>query len=196
MKNILIIDAQPLYSEALAQLVKNSINAAKVIQSTDVPEIMRLVRLEMIHLIILDVVIGHRDGMCLARSILAAGYQGKILFISSKDYSCLSKAAFLLGANGFLDKNDSKEAIIEGIIGIFRGYSLFKDNGARATELSKREAMVFHYLAQGYTNKRVSEQLSISEKTVSTYKMRILKKYQAKSIIELLYIMSSQKRCI
>lgn len=69
LNNVLIIDAQPLYSEALASLVESVINAAEVIQTTDSAEVMDLVRGQKIDLIILDVVLGDRDGMRLAKNI-------------------------------------------------------------------------------------------------------------------------------
>ncbi len=162
---------------------------------------MHQVRQSKIDFIILDVVLGQRDGMCLAKHILATGYQGKLLFISSKNYSSLSKVAFDIGASGFLDKSESKETIIEAVINISRGYLMFKRKYAppsalKKIELSEREAMIFHYLAQGYTNKYISEQLAISAKTVSTYKSRILKKHHASSFIELLQIMQSSENAI
>ncbi len=190
MKNVLIIDAQPLYSEALASLVNNALNTAEVTQSTSSAEVMDLVRNQRIDLIILDVVIGDRDGLRLAKNIMATGCKGKILFISSKDYSSLSKAAYELGADGYLHKNESKQTIMDAIVSVSRGYSIFKlkhTSSSSNIALSKREAMVFHYLAQGYSNKRISEQLSLSAKTISTYKTRILKKYHANSLIELLH---------
>jgi two-component system response regulator FimZ (fimbrial Z protein) len=189
VKNVLIIDAQPLYSEALASLVTSVMNNADVKQSTNSSEVLDLVRNQRIDLIILDVVIGDRDGMRLAKNILATGFQGKILFISSKDYSSLSRAAYELGANGFLNKNEARQTIMDAIVSVCRGYSMFKLRHTQSSNniaLSKREAMVFHYLAQGYSNKRISEQLSLSAKTISTYKTRILKKYHATSLIELL----------
>ncbi|MGY0614677.1 response regulator [Vibrio sp. FJH11] len=197
MKNVLIIDAQPLYSEALASLVKSVMDNADVKQSTNSSEVMDLVRNQRIDLIILDVVIGDRDGMRLAKNILATGFQGKILFISSKDYSSLSKAAYDLGADGFLNKNEAKQTIMDAIVSVSRGYSMFKLRHTPSSNniaLSKREAMVFHYLAQGYSNKRISEQLSLSAKTISTYKTRILKKYHATSLIELLHTLPKSEQ--
>lgn len=197
MKNVLIIDAQPLYSEALASLVKSVMDNADVTQSTNSSEVMDLVRNQRIDLIILDVVIGDRDGMRLAKNILATGFQGKILFVSSKDYSSLSKAAYDLGADGFLNKNEAKQTIMDAIVSVSRGYSMFKLRHTPSSNniaLSKREAMVFHYLAQGYSNKRISEQLSLSAKTISTYKTRILKKYHATSLIELLHTLPKSER--
>ncbi|EEZ86404.1 conserved hypothetical protein [Vibrio harveyi 1DA3] len=189
MNNVLIIDDQPLYSEALASLVQTAFQSVNVVESTDSAEVMEIIRNQPVDLVILDVVLGDRDGMRLAKNILATGYQGKILFISSRDYSSLSKAAFEMGAHGFLNKNEAKATIMDAIVSVTRGYSMFKathNQSSGNVTLSNREAMVFHYLAQGYSNKKISEQLSLSAKTISTYKTRILKKYDAESVVELL----------
>jgi two-component system response regulator FimZ (fimbrial Z protein) len=189
MNSVLIIDDQPLYSEALASLVQSAFKSVNVVESTDSAEVMELIRNQPIDLVILDVVLGDRDGMRLAKNILATGYQGKILFISSRDYSSLSKAAFEMGAHGFLNKNEAKATIMDAVFSVTRGYSMFKathNQSSGNVTLSNREAMVFHYLAQGYSNKKISEQLSLSAKTISTYKTRILKKYHAESVVELL----------
>ncbi|WP_104027951.1 response regulator transcription factor [Vibrio jasicida] len=189
MNSVLIIDDQPLYSEALASLVQSAFTSVNVVESTDSAEVMELIRNQPIDLVILDVVLGDRDGMRLAKNILATGYQGKILFISSRDYSSLSKAAFEMGAHGFLNKNEAKATIMDAVLSVTRGYSMFKathNQSSGNVTLSNREAMVFHYLAQGYSNKKISEQLSLSAKTISTYKTRILKKYHAESVVELL----------
>ena len=189
MNSVLIIDDQPLYSEALASLVQSAFKSVNVVESTDSAEVMEFIRNQPIDLVILDVVLGDRDGMRLAKNILATGYQGKILFISSRDYSSLSKAAFEMGAHGFLNKNEAKATIMDAVLSVIRGYSMFKathNQSSGNVTLSNREAMVFHYLAQGYSNKKISEQLSLSAKTISTYKTRILKKYHAESVVELL----------
>ncbi|ARR46001.1 DNA-binding response regulator [Vibrio campbellii] len=189
MNNVLIIDDQPLYSEALASLVQTAFQSVNIVESTDSAEVMDIIRNQPVDLVILDVVLGDRDGMRLAKNILATGYQGKILFISSRDYSSLSKAAFEMGAHGFLNKNEAKATILDAIVSVTRGYSMFKathNQSSGSVTLSNREAMVFHYLAQGYSNKKISEQLSLSAKTISTYKTRILKKYHAESVVELL----------
>ncbi|MCX2791535.1 response regulator transcription factor [Vibrio sp. Sgm 5] len=189
MNSVLIIDDQPLYSEALASLVQSAFKSVNVVESTDSAKIMELIRNQPIDLVILDVVLGDRDGMRLAKNILATGYQGKILFISSRDYSSLSKAAFEMGTHGFLNKNEAKATIMDAVLSVTRGYSMFKathNQSSGNVTLSNREAMVFHYLAQGYSNKKISEQLSLSAKTISTYKTRILKKYHAESVVELL----------
>ncbi|TLG91682.1 response regulator transcription factor, partial [Pseudomonas edaphica] len=48
-----------------------------------------------------------------------------------------------------------------------------------------REVTVLQYLAQGYTNKQIGEKLFLSNKTVSTYKTRLLQKLGATSLVDL-----------
>ncbi|RFQ13782.1 DNA-binding response regulator, partial [Pseudomonas sp. ATCC 13867] len=52
--------------------------------------------------------------------------------------------------------------------------------------LSDREMAVLQYLANGYSNKEISEQMFISNKTVSTYKTRLLLKLNAHSLVDLI----------
>ncbi|WP_135459230.1 response regulator transcription factor [Vibrio echinoideorum] len=190
-QNVLIIDEQPLYREALAELIMDSLNVEDLYKTTDTDKVLKLVKNQSIDLIVLDVTLTNNDGMNLAKIIKAHGYEGKLLFVSSLDNSSLSEVALSLGANGFLSKNESHESIRFALSSIMKGYSLFKSdqkNSGKNTKLSNKEAIVFQYLIQGYSNKLISEKLSLSAKTISTYKTRILSKYRANSIVELVQL--------
>ena len=54
--------------------------------------------------------------------------------------------------------------------------------------LSPRELSVLRYLAAGFGNKRIADELSLSDRTVSTYKARLQQKLNAGSLAELLEI--------
>ena len=54
-----------------------------------------------------------------------------------------------------------------------------------AVKMSKRESQVLKLLVSGRSNKDISEELEISDKTVSTYKLRLMRKLKAKSIVDL-----------
>lgn len=190
-QNVLIIDEQPLYREALAELVMDSLEVDDLHKTTDTETILKLVKSQSINLIVLDVTLANNDGMNLAKIIKAHGYEGKLLFVSSSDSSSLSEAAQSLGANGFLSKSESHESIRFALSSIMKGYSLFKSdqkNNGKNTKLSNKEAIVYQYLIQGHSNKLISEKLSLSAKTISTYKTRILNKYRANSIVELVQL--------
>jgi DNA-binding NarL/FixJ family response regulator len=51
--------------------------------------------------------------------------------------------------------------------------------------MSKRETQVLKLLVSGRSNKQISEELNISDKTVSTYKLRLMRKLNAKSVVDL-----------
>ncbi|WP_238128993.1 helix-turn-helix domain-containing protein [Vibrio cincinnatiensis] len=77
---------------------------------------------------------------------------------------------------------------------ILNGYTYFKsevDRKSPVVTLSKQELAVFRFLVDGKTNKEISTILSLSPKTISTYKTRILEKYKVKSIIELMNLRDS-----
>lgn len=189
--NVLIIDEQPLYREALTELVMDSLKVEDLHKTTDTDKILKLVKNQNIDLIVLDVTLASNDGMNLAKIIKAHGYEGKLLFVSSLDSSSLSEAAQSLGANGFLSKSESHESIHFALSSIMKGYSLFKSDqksNGKNTKLSNKEAIVYQYLIQGHSNKLISEKLSLSAKTISTYKTRILSKYRANSIVELVQL--------
>ncbi|KXF80683.1 EAL domain-containing protein [Enterovibrio coralii] len=59
------------------------------------------------------------------------------------------------------------------------------------SKLSSREATVAKYILAGYTNKKISNELDISQKTVSTYKTRILSKLNINSMFELVKIFNT-----
>jgi len=52
--------------------------------------------------------------------------------------------------------------------------------------LSARELMVLKQLTSGLSNKEIAEGLSLSNKTVSTYKRRLLSKLNARSLVDLI----------
>jgi DNA-binding NarL/FixJ family response regulator len=57
---------------------------------------------------------------------------------------------------------------------------------AKFKKLSTRESEVLNLIASGKRNKDIAESLSINEKTVSTYKTRLLKKLQVDNIADLI----------
>lgn len=185
----LVIDSQPLMRDALEQLVLESLPKAQVFQTNSAIFGVQMVRNQHIDLVILDVSLENSDGFEFVRRARAHGYRGKILFISSNSHPMYVNTAQKLGANGYIAKSEPIPALKEAIISVVRGYAMFKQGPCRKRSnvaLSNRETIVFNYLVKGYTNKKISELLSLSSKTISTYKSRILEKYSVSSIVELM----------
>ncbi|MFZ0155845.1 LuxR C-terminal-related transcriptional regulator, partial [Pseudomonas sp.] len=82
---------------------------------------------------------------------------------------------------------------------VLSGYTYFPEvvlssinqQDLRATEaqciarLSDREVLILQQLARGLSNKAIGEAMLLSNKTISTYKMRLIEKLRVKSLIDL-----------
>ncbi|MFM2586961.1 response regulator [Vibrio sp. TBV020] len=186
----LVIDSQPIMREAIGNIIHDLSASTQVYQSASSSFGLQIINNHSVDLVILDIDLDGSDGFEFARRSRAHGYKGKILFISANQHPMYSNTARQLGANGYITKTESTAMLKEAIVSVSRGFTVFKnDEGTknrRHTKLSKRETIVFNYLLKGYTNKQISEILSLSSKTISTYKSRILEKYKVDSIVELM----------
>lgn len=187
----MILDDHPLVCAAIeSMLKKNSGDNSTIFSVNNVKDGMKILKQEEIDLMILDVNLANSDGFEFLRCAHSHGFQGKTLFISATENQLYSETAFKLGADGYIAKSEEISLICDTINSILNGCKFFKlqlNKKSRNNEvsLSKRETVVFNYLMKGYTNKEIAEILSLSAKTISTYKSRMLEKYQVNSIVEL-----------
>ncbi|WP_170213735.1 response regulator transcription factor [Vibrio tasmaniensis] len=188
--NCLVVDDHPLVCVAIETLLKSTdyIKSVTCVHSSSTAH--KVLKNNAINLLVLDVNLGDSDGFDFLRRAKAHGYTGRVLFISSSDNSIHINTAFKMGADGYLCKSENLHLIADAIDSIVKGYSIFKFRNTSEkigkSELSKRETVVFNYLVQGKSNKYIADVLSISSKTVSTYKRRILDKYKVTSVIDLI----------
>src|SRR5690606_13461629 len=103
------------------------------------------------------------------------------------------------GAAGFLSKTESLKKIEQAILQIAEGKTMFSEfvlKTAKASarshkeermyrKLSSRETEVLRYLINGKKNNEISELLNLNEKTISTYKLRLLNKLHVTNLIDL-----------
>ncbi|ENH4362169.1 response regulator transcription factor [Vibrio fluvialis] len=186
----LVVNPYPLEQHALEDIIQSTNQFQHIHFAVSPAEAYRIVSQQLIAFVMLEVEADDASGLDILRRLRAKGFAGKILFISAIDKAMYSKATQKLGANGYLLKSEHVSVIQDAICSVMRGYNIFKHENhvaiSETAELSKRETVIYHYLIAGLTNKKISELLSISSKTVSTYKTRILTKFGVKSVIELI----------
>ena len=191
--NVLILDDHPLVCAAIRALISPVYYVDTILTESDTKKAFDIIKMMDIDLLILDVNLGKSDGFDFYRRIKSHGYKGKTLFISANDSQLYSDAAFKLGADGYICKSENMNLIKESLDGIMQGYTFFKFKSNDKKQgvnisLSNRETVVFNYLVKGKTNSEIAEILSLSTKTVSTYKRRIFDKYKVNNIVDLIKI--------
>jgi two-component system response regulator EvgA len=160
---------------------------------------VRLARECLPDIVILDIAIPLLDGLGAITRIKASQRPIKILVLTSQVPEYFSLRCMKLGASGFVSKTDDLNELSKALMAITSGYSYFPDvalSSVRRADneisekqciatLTDRELMILQQLARGLSNKAIGEAMLLSNKTVSTYKTRLIEKLRVQSLVDL-----------
>ncbi len=151
--------------------------------------------------LILELDLPQINGINAIRRIKQEYPEVKTLIFSSHPEEMYALSAIKAGAAGYISKHTDNETLEKAIYqvarggiylnrkiterlnsGISRGKSLI----TKFKKLSTRETEVLNLLSSGKRNKDIAEALDINEKTVSTYKTRLLKKLKVDNVADLI----------
>jgi len=198
MPSILIVDDHPAICFALKATLEAN-DDFFVTTTTDGGQVMALIREIQPDLIILDIALLKLDGLDLLTRIKHYSAATRVLILTGQPAEIYAARSLKAGAAGFLSKQHVLTAIDAVVRLLLDGYYCFPaecltpekmppvvDNSELLMRISDREITVLRYLAEGKTNKEIAELLQLSNKTISTYKARLLEKSGAGSLAELL----------
>ncbi len=141
--------------------------------------------------VVMDLRMKGLDGIEATRAVRSLPNPPRVLVLSMYDDPAFMDQALAAGASGYALKRDADTELLSAIRAVARGESylapslttvmLRRLSGAEpadrpTSDLSRREVEVLRQLALGYTNRQIADNLSISVKTVETYKARLLEK--------------------
>lgn len=197
--SVIIMDEHPIVRMSIEVLLQKSQNVNVVLKTDDSRSALDFIRANKVDLVILDIELPKTDSFTLLRKIKAVREDVNVLFLSSKSESFYAARAIRAGANGFVSKRKDLNDIYNAVKMILAGYSFFPSEtlnyinhpGKRKGEtrdmpLSNREVTVLRYLANGFSNKEIAEQLILSNKTISAHKSNIFSKLGVHTIVELI----------
>lgn len=198
MANIAIIDDHPVARLAIRMLLEKDEHSI-VLEADDGLQGLNLIRTRQPDMVIVDLDIPTMSGVEVIEKLRAAGFSGGILVLTGRDDAHFLSRCQQIGADGFVSKRNNLEELGDAVKAILRGYSYFprkRSDGSALktddqettalTQLSSRELQVLRYLAQGLRLVDISRQMHISNKTVSTYRNRIMEKLDISDLPALL----------
>ncbi|HCK4365304.1 TPA: response regulator transcription factor [Pseudomonas aeruginosa] len=198
MSRILIVDDHPVIRMAMKMLLEAE--GHQIVGDTDNGvDAISLGRELKPDLVILDIGIPRLDGLEVISRLMVLALPLKILVLTGQSASLFALRSMQAGSAGFVCKQGGLAELVTAVNAVASGYSYFPSSAMRPVQqgaysddvellgrLSDREVSVLQYLSQGYSNKQISEQMFISNKTVSTYKARLLLKLNAGSLVDLI----------
>jgi DNA-binding NarL/FixJ family response regulator len=195
MIRVLIADDHALVRDGLRHILSKNGRFEIVGDAADGPATLALARAHPADVLVLDLSMPGRNGLEMIKQLKDEHPHLKILVLTMHAEQQYAKRAFSAGAAGYLTKEAAREELVAAVARVAGGgvyvstamaERLARDLSAPATtrpheRLSDREFDVLRKIVAGDSVNSIAQQLSISAKTVSTYKARILEKMQMQS---------------
>lgn len=198
MGKILIVDDHPVIRMAVRSLLEHEGHTV-VGETNNGIDAVSLAKELAPDLIVLDLTLLKLDGLEVVERLKGLPAPTQVLVLTSRNPLCYASRCKMAGAAGFVSKLGDLTQLVDATKAILSGYTYFPNvvhdtrfGDRQVTEieqlssLSNREMVVLEYLAQGMLNKEIAERMLISDKTVSTYKTRLLLKLNMSSLLDLI----------
>jgi len=199
MINVLIADDHPIVRKGLKQICEEFADIRIAGEAGNGKEILEKLSSGSYDVILLDISLPDRNGIDMLKEFKAHYPRIHVLMLSIHPEEQYALIALRAGASGYLTKKAAPDELVAAIRKVARGEryispllaeelagSLGERNDLfRHRRLSAREYQVMCLLAQGKMVKEIASELTISEKTVSTYRIRMLSKMQLKGNVEI-----------
>ena len=200
MIKILIADDHPIVRRGLKQIISETVDMEVTGEASNGQEVINKVRKDNYDIILLDLSMPVRSGLDILKELKTIKPKINILVLSVHPEKQYAIRVLKLGASGYLTKDSASDELIQAIRKVASGKKyithtlaeelageLDLDRDKKPHEiLSDREFQVLCLIASGKTIKQISDELFLSEKTISTYKSRIFEKMRMGTDAELI----------
>ncbi|MFC4508230.1 MULTISPECIES: response regulator transcription factor [Streptomyces] len=205
---VLLADDQALLRATFRILIDSCDDMEVVAEATDGAEAVDLARLLRPDLVLMDIRMPGTDGLA-ATSVLCADpdlTETRVLILTTFEIDEYVAGALRAGASGFLGKDVTADALLDGIRTICAGESLLSPLATRSlitrflaapaesarlavpgdlVSLTAREREVMAWVAEGRSNEEIAEKLYVSPLTVRTHVHRAMTKLGARDRAQL-----------
>jgi NarL family two-component system response regulator LiaR len=191
---VLIADDHAVVREGLRWMISTEPGIELVGEAVDGVEAVDKARALQPDVILMDLVMPHKDGMEAIGEIVGERPEARILVLTSFAEDDKVFAAVKGGALGYLMKDSSPQELMQAIRDVHRGepsmdpaiaQKLMRElqRSTRSTEqplteepLTEREMEVLKWVAQGLSNQEIADRLVVSERTVRSHVSNVLDK--------------------
>lgn len=201
MIGIMLADDHAIVRAGLKQVLGEAPDFVVVGEAGNGQEVIDLVREKTPDVLLLDMSMPGKSGIDLIKLLKADHPKLPILVLSMHKEEQYAVRAIKAGAAGYLTKESAAELLVSAIRKVAGGGKYISPTVAERlameygnsreetphTSLSDREYQIFQMIVAGTTITAIADQLSLSVKTVSTHKSRILQKMGKSSSAELIH---------
>lgn len=199
MIRVFVADAHPIIYKGIKAVFRNSTEIDIVGKGLHYRELYDFLNTKKVNIVLLELELPGFEGLHLLKELKEIHPKVRFLIFSTLKEEVYAINSLKAGASGYLCKTNPQSRLREAILKISSGgvyitndlaeLIAFNQTGANPLsaieKLSRREIQVLRLLINGRKNIEIALALGISDKTVSTYRARVMKKLNAKNIIDL-----------
>ncbi len=199
MIKIVVADSHPIVHKGIKAYFSDSTEISIVGKALTARELFSCLESKMVDVIVLEMDLYKSDGLAVLRRIKEEQPGVRVLIFSNQPEEVYAISSLKAGASGYINKKEVLSTLRDAILKIASGGVFITNELAQSIafdestgrprrmfkKLSMREVEVLKMLCDGKRNKDIAFELKINEKTVSTYRSRIMKKLLVRNIVEL-----------
>lgn len=202
-RSVYVVEDHPITRAGLVALIGSEPDLWVCGQADTLEIALSEIRALSPNIVVTDIAIRGSSGIELIRQVLEANPMQLIVAVSLHDESVYAERVIRMGARGYLMKNEGADMFIPALRHVLAGEIYLSDpmmkrllagfrsraNGDRLVfptdTLSEREREVFQLIGNGFTTKEISTRLSLSVKTVDSYREHLKSKLRLDGSAEL-----------
>ena len=199
MIKVCIADNYPVVHFGVKSYFKDNADISVVANVGNFLMVRDILQTKDIDVLVLDLDLEGLSSIFEVKTILKDFPKTKIIMYSGLSEQIYAPNAIKAGASGFVHKSEKLETLGIAIVKVSQGKIIMSETVkknlaliAKQTKserlyrkLSNREVEVLRYLSGGKKNHEIADILNLNEKTISTYKLRLLTKLNVTNLVDL-----------
>ncbi|TAF76005.1 MAG: DNA-binding response regulator [Bacteroidetes bacterium] len=192
-----IIEDHRLLRETWIQFLESKTDLEIVGEADNITDAFKEIERLKPHILMLDINLKGESGITLIQEIKKTMPFIKIIVVSMHDEYAFVKKMFSMGVQGYVSKNAKITNLFDAINSIKSNHTYLSDDIKKTfldyaisnksePVLTYKETQVISFICQGFSNKQISNKMSLSIKTIEGYKTNIYKKLNLHSTAELI----------
>jgi DNA-binding NarL/FixJ family response regulator len=200
MIKICIADSLPVVSQGLQSYFQGNSRMEVVASAKNLESLLNVLNNKRCDILLLDVELEGLSSIRDIKSLLKDFPETKIVLFTNVSEQMYAPTAIKAGVSAYVSKRSDLKELEATIAKVSEGKVVFSETVKKSIEmlskgkkserlfkkLSTREIEVLRYLNDGKKNKEVAQILGLDEKTISTYKLRLLAKLNVTNLVDLL----------
>jgi two-component system response regulator FimZ (fimbrial Z protein) len=199
MITVCVADNFPVVHFGVKSYFKDHLDISIVANIGNFSMLNEILQTKQIDVLLLDLQLEGLTSIFEVKSLLKEFPKTKVIIYSNLTEQIYAPNAIKAGASGFMHKTAKLSDVADAIVKVHEGKIIMDESIKKSLaliakqnkterlyrKLSNREVEVLRYLSDGKKNHEIADILDLNEKTISTYKLRLLTKLNVTNLVDL-----------